>query len=527
MTKMRHLTSRLREVAQAIASGNYEAAHRLCLDFLREDGPQADAFHLLGVIAATHDNHAKAAELFQRAILMNGDEARFRADLARSFVALSRREEAIAEAETAARLTTQSARTLDTIGVVFSRTGLHARAVEFYERSLRLDPGNAGVWYNLGAALQFVGEFERARTAYRGAIERDPRHVRAWSALIGMSRQIDLSDVEALRALFDASTSAEDRLHVGHALAKIHEDLGDPGSAMTWLAAAKAAKRAEIGDGWPVDAALFEAAAATVGRVDAGARGQAPEGPIFVVGLPRTGTTLVDRILSSHSRIASAGELSDFAIAIKQAVRTPSPFVLDAETLRAGPSADLAAVGEAYLKRARTVAGAAPRFIDKMPLNVFFVPLILAAFPKARVICLKRNAADAALSNYRQLFATRFSYYAYAFDLGWTGRYVAGFERLTALYRERLPPDRYTEARYESIVRDLEGEARRLVAFCGEGWEPACLNFHENTAPVATASSAQVRQPLYRSSLGRWRAYRDHMGPALEALRAEGIDFED
>jgi hypothetical protein len=244
--------------------------------------------------------------------------------------------------------------------------------------------------------------------------------------------------------------------------------------------------------------------------------------PIFIVGMPRTGTTLVDRILSSHSQVTSAGELTDFALAMKRIAGTKSAYVLDAETLDASAGIDAAKLGEAYIRSVRETLGVGGRFIDKMPLNVFLSAHILRALPEARVICLRRHPADTVLSNYRQLFATSFSYYAYAYGLESAAQYYVRFDRLVRRFRETLPPDRFTEVHYERLVDDLEPEARRLLDFCGLQFEPACLNFHENAAPVATASAAQVRQPLYRSSLDRWKRYRPQIDPALEILKKAG-----
>jgi hypothetical protein len=319
---------------------------------------------------------------------------------------------------------------------------------------------------------------------------------------------------------------ADSRLHIGHALAKAHEDLDDAESAMRWLARAKDMKRAAgRHDAGELDELFASAATTAEGVFDSGA-GWQDDAPIFVVGMPRTGTTLVDRILSSHSVVTSAGELTDFALEVKRAAKTPSQLVLEAETLRAAPSLNLAGVGERYIARARRVVGDAPRFVDKMPLNFFYAALILKALPRARVICVRRNPADTVLSNYRQLFATAFSYYQFASDLGWTADYYVRFDRLMAAFREKLPPQQFTEVWYEDIVADIDTQARRLVGFCGLPWQDQCLAFHENAAPVATASSAQVRQPLYATSVHRWRRYRAWMQPALDVLEAAGVAFD-
>ena len=275
---------------------------------------------------------------------------------------------------------------------------------------------------------------------------------------------------------------------------------------MSWLGKAKAPKSSEQPYDPRFDDELFAAAGRSASLPQT--RGHGGPAPIFIVGMPRTGTTLVDRILSSHSKVTSAGELTDFALAMKRMAGTKSAYVLDAETLDAAAGIDAARLGEAYVRSVKDTLAVEGRFIDKMPLNVFLSAHILRALPDARVICLRRHPADTVLSNYRQLFATSFSYYAYAYGLESTAHYYVRFDRLVRRFTEALPPDRFTELHYERLVDDLEPEVRRLLDFCGLEFEPACLNFHENAAPVATASAAQVRQPLYRSSLDRWKRYR-------------------
>ena len=157
-----------------------------------------------------------------------------------------------------------------------------------------------------------------------------------------------------------------------------------------------------------------------------------------------------------------------------------------------------------------------------MRLNFFYAALIHRALPNARIICLRRNALDACLSNYRQLFSTAFAYYDYAFDLLETGRYYVRFDALARLWRESIPT-RYTEVHYEDVVGHTEREARRLVEFCGLDWDPRCLAFDENSAPVATASSVQVRQPIYRTAIGRWRKYEKEIEPLRRLLADAGV----
>ncbi len=515
------VSSLLAQAEKALAQHAYKAAHQACIEALKLAPETPDAFYFLGVLTAEHDNHAKAVELYDRAIALVDNVGRYHAWKGRSLIALNQRELALAAAESGAACAELDAQTLDTIGVVFSRAGLHKRATDFYRTATGLVPEKSEYWYNLGVAEQFQGDFHAAETAYRKTLSLTPGHVKAWSSLFQITKQTaERNEITKLETLFETLSDAEDRLFIGHALAKAYEDIGGASAAIAWLTKAKAKKKAQIAYRPSQDRPLFEASEHSLSV--AGGPGHEDPSPIFVVGLPRTGTTLIDRILSSHPQVQSAGELTDFALALKRATGTKSRYVLDAETMAAARSVDLADIGRRYIASARRIVPKSRHFIDKMPLNFFSAALIHKALPRARIICLRRHPADSVLSNYRQLFATGFSYYNYAFDLADTAAYYVMFEALIEQFREGLPADRFTEVSYENIVGDLEGEARRLTTFCNLDWDPACLSFHENKAPVATASSAQVRQPLYSSALARWKRYRPGLDRALDILVAAG-----
>jgi tetratricopeptide (TPR) repeat protein len=516
--------NRLARAEALLGARSYREAHQLCMAALQAEPSDPRAWFLLGVLAADHENPLKAAELFERAATLGPGIARHHAHLARSLIALNQRPEALAAAQRAVALAPVDALTLDTLGVVFTRAGDHVRALGFFEAAVALDADNASFLYNLAASQQFAGDFAAAETAYARALALDPDLHRAWSSRVSLARQTPQANfAEELEALFARPSDDPDRaLHLGHALAKTHEDLGDPKLALSWLLRAKEAKRAQIAYRPEQDAALFATAARsapTIGR----ANGADSEEPIFVVGLPRSGTTLIDRILSSHPDVTSAGELSNFALLLKRATGTSSNLVLDVETLEKGAGVDLAKLGAGYVQSTRPLTGRTPRFVDKMPLNIFYAGLIHSALPKARIVCLRRHPMDVCLSNFRQLFATGFSYYNYAYALEDVARYYVGFDALAAHWRATLPPDRFTEVAYEDVVADQEATTRRLLEFCGLGWDPRCLDFHQNDAPVATASSVQVRQPLYASSVGRWRRYGTALDPMRRVLADAGL----
>lgn len=517
---------RLAYAEQLIARGDYRSAHALATQVLRETPRTAGAWFLLGVVAADHANVAKAAELFAKAEALNPDDPRAPAQLARCLVAMSQTPEALAAVARAEALAPRDALTRDTIGVVLSRAGLHARAIPHFEAAVAAEPKNASFLYNLAASRQFCGDFDGAEAAYARTLTADPEQHRAWSQRVQLRRQTPgANHLEVLERLAERPSDDADRaLHLAHALAKTYEDLGRPEAALAALARGKAAKRRAEPYDPEADAQLFVSATATFPSA-AATGGFASEAPVFIVGLPRTGTTLIDRVLSSHPQVASAGELTDFAVLVKRAAGTPGNLMLDAATLEAA-ALDLTDVGRRYVERVAQLGGGAARVIDKMPINVLYAGLIHRALPNARIICLRRHPMDACLANYRQLFATGFRYYDYALDLADAGRYYLQFDRLAAHWRDALPSARFTEVWYEDVVADLEGQSRRLLAFLGLDWDPRCLDFHRNEAPVATASAVQVRQPLYATSVGRWRSYGQGLAPLRRVLEAGGIRID-
>lgn len=501
----------------ALAAGEYREVHRASIDMIQADVHNALPYCLLGRIAGDHGNHLKARELHERAVQLQPENPYYQAFFGQALTTIGHQNAAADAADAAARNFVENAYLADTIGVIYSRTGFHEQAVEFFERAVALNPGPANYHYNLAAAYQFLGRFAEAEACYKDTLQREPASHRAWSSLVGLRRaEAENNPLGELKSRFEsASHDADAALHLGHAIAKTLEDLGRYEESLEWLHLAKKLKRASPN---PINyPSLFSAARATAaGIVKKEQQSAGADEPIFVIGLPRTGTTLVDRILSSHPLVTSAGELNVFPGLIKEAAGTPSNHVLDSDTLAVAGELPLAAIGEAYRKTVRPRIGdSSPRFVDKMPLNFFYAALIHRALPNARIIVLRRGAMDSCLSNYRQLLTTSHSYYHYTYDLEQTAEFYRQFDGLMGWFKSQLPPDRFIEVAYESIVHEQEAQTRRLLDFCGLPWDPTCLNFHLNKAPVSTASSVQVRQPLYSGSIGRWKRY----GDKLETLR--------
>ena len=515
----------LKNGLRRLKSKDYEAVHAESIAGIKSNINDPLPYFLLGIIASEHANHNKALELFTKAAQLDEAEVWYHAYQAKEYSTLGRSNDAKASADTAQKLDTTDPYIADTIGVIYSRAGYHELAIPLFERAVRSDKNQASYFYNLGASAQFIGDFSKARTAYENAIALNPKLYRAWSSLVSLSKQIaDTHHFDQLASLFEAAHGdAEGQLQLGHAIGKTLEDLGLHEESLEWLIRGKAAKRDQLRYDRKAGQALFARAKETAQKTPLKAEASYDVTPVFIVGLPRTGTTLVDRILSSHTSVVSAGELNVFAELIKAAAQTPSNLVMDEETFTKANSLDLPSIGHAYLEQTRAKAQRAAYMVDKMPLNFFYAALIQRALPHARIIVLRRGAMDSCLSNFRQLFSTQFSFYNYTFDLSDTADFYREFDDLITHWRESLPQNRFMEVHYEDIVHDQENQTRRLLDFCGLPWEEACLRFHENTAPVSTASSVQVRQPLYSGSIGRWKKY----GSKLDELRKSLGDLVD
>jgi hypothetical protein len=307
-----------------------------------------------------------------------------------------------------------------------------------------------------------------------------------------------------------ASLPPPQRIYLHFALGKAYDDLGDAEAAFTHLNAGNTLKRRTNGYDESKALALFERIGRTFDPAFlADARvGIADAAPIFVIGMPRSGTTLVEQIISSHPDVGAAGEISVMNDIARALGRFP-------EIVRTLGGDDLSRVGEEYVRRLHAYAPDAARVTDKTPSNMFFVGFIHLVLPNAKIVHVRRDPVDTCLSCYSQLFTRE---QGYAFDLGELGRYYRAYHHLMQHWRDVLPKERMLDVRYEDVVADTEGEARRLLAYCGLEWDERVLLFHQNQRAVGTASASQVRQPIYKTSVARWRRYETHLRPLLDAL---------
>jgi tetratricopeptide (TPR) repeat protein len=509
---------------QALARGDFAAVRRHAAMLATMPATTAEGRFLLGIADASEGRVSAGLGHVEAAIAI-APTAEYLAQHARLLILLRRDGDARAAALGAEAMGPADALTFDTIGNIHARLGDHQAALRCFQPAVAMDAGNIEYRYNLAMALGFVGRVADAAAQHEIILAQSPANGRAHYALSGLAKASrDANHIERLESVLARRPSPEDALRIRYALAKEYEDIGEAASAFRHLDTANAAHKARIAYDFAGDAAIFDA-------LEAGFRAPGffagastvTDAPIFITGMPRTGTTLVDRILSSHPQVHSAGELQAMPLAIKQLAGTRSRFVTDPETIAASGSLSPGAVGAAYMAHAsqhrRRGDG---RFIDKLPANFLHIGYIARALPAASIVCLRRHPMDTVWSNYKNLFATTSAYYAYSHDLLDTARYYARFDRLMAFW-EQLLPGRVLQLGYEALVADQEAESRRLFAHCGLEWTDAALDFHTNTAAVATPSAAQVRRPMYRDSVERWRAHEVALAPVRAFFAEAGI----
>jgi len=519
---------RFNAAAAALGKGDWGVAHQLAASLIRELPSHAGLHFVAGAAALESRQPSLAIDFLSRAVSLDPARADYLGQLARALASMHRSADSLAAADKALALSPADPMTLDTLGAVYSQLNEHAKATQVFRRLVESQPRQPGYRFNLATSLIFSGDVAGAECELEKCLELEPRFWKAYPALAQLRKQTTTDNhVDRLLAVVPLAHEAEARTYLHLALAKELEDLGQYPRAFEHLAAGKAITRATKRYSFSRDQALFEA----IERhyfAEPVPHPTGPQGnePIFVFGMPRSGTTLVDRILSSHPDVHAAGELESFGYAVKRASGSTTPLMLDPDTIARSRRLDWSRLGSDYLASTKPFTGNKPRFTDKLPHNFFYAGHIANALPMAKMICVRRNAMDTCLGNFRQMFARMSSYYDYSLDILDTGRYYILFDRLMSRWEQRIP-GRILTIQYEMLVEEQEASTRELLDFCGLSWHQECLRFELNAAPVATASALQVREPMNRESVNRWKRYEAQLEPLRRLLEDAGIEIRD
>jgi len=472
----------------------------------------------------------RALECIDRALGIEPYDAALLIHRAQCLLALGRLPDAC-EAAAAAQLKAPPDPVLhDALGSLFSRANDQQRALSAYDRAVTLAPNNPHFIFNRAAVYRFLGRLAEAEADYDRVIALRPADYEAYQNRSELRPQsADANHIGELEALIAQGISDwRGEVQVRYALAKEYEDIGDYAKSFQHLCRGARKRREHMRYDVTVDVAtvdwIIEAFPAAPNETVQQPGDATDDAPIFIVGLPRSGSTLVDRILGSHSRVFSAGELDHFALCIVDAVRRRSggAQLPRRELVARSVDLDFAALGRDYLERARHTVAGDVRFTDKMPLNYLYCGLIRRALPNAKIVHVARRPMAACYAMYKTLFKDG---YPFSYDLGEIGRYYVGYRRLMDHWQAAMPAAIFPLS-YEELVADQLGETRKLLDFCGLEWQDACVEFHRNPQPTTTASAAQVRRPLYDSSVSQWRHYAGELEELSGLLSAAGISTE-
>lgn len=482
----------------------------------------AGVFAMAGMAQMELRDFTRAAELLGTATNLDPARADFATLHAKALMENRQVGDALRAADRARPLAATDAGSLDALGVLYARGEQTQQAAEAFQSAVALAPTHAPFRLNLATALTTLGHLADAQRELEACTAQAPQLWVAHLALAQARTQTTASNhIDRLQTLLaQHAADAQAAVYVNMALAKEYDDLGQYTQAFTHMTRGKAAKRQQRPYETARDRVMFERLQQAFPPSPASSTGDMTEEPIFIIGMPRTGTTLVERILSRHPHVHAAGELQNFPVALQRASHGPTPLLSSPELPMRAQRIDWQALGSAYLQSTRPATGHTPRFIDKLPHNFLNVGFIARALPRARIICLRRDPLDTCLSNFRQLFDNPSIHFDYSCDLLDTGRYYVMFDRLMRHW-DLAFPGRVLSLHYETLVETPEVATRMLLAFCGLPWHEGCLRVEDNPAPIPTYSATQARAPIHRSSLQRWRHYEDHLRP-LRQLLAEG-----
>jgi tetratricopeptide (TPR) repeat protein len=519
---------RLMQAALALCANKLAPAEALLRDRLKETPTDVAAIRMLAEVGARLGRYGDSEKLLTRCLELAPSFAPARHNLALVLLRQGKFLEALREIDVLRRADADNPAYRNLHAAALARLGEYAGSIALYAEVIRDQPNEPRLWLSYGHALKTAGRTGEAITAYRKAATLNPDFGDAYWSLANLKTfRFSPTEIAAMRAALTRDLREDDRFHMHYALGKALEDASAYEESFAHYAEGARQRRAcvdydpeQISDQVRRTKALFTHEF-LASRRDMGASAR---DPIFVVGLPRSGSTLLEQILSSHSHIEGTMELPDIgAIARELGERklrsepTKYPEVLaglDAEQLRA--------LGESYVERTRVQRKTGkPLFIDKMPNNWVHAGLIMLILPNAKIIDARRHPMATCFSAFKQHFARG---QAFTYDFAELGRYYRDYTDLMAHF-DTVAPGRIHRVQYERLVSDTEDEVRRALTYCGVEFEPACLEFYATERSVRTASSEQVRRPIFREGLEQWRHYERWLGPLREALGSVSTDY--
>jgi Flp pilus assembly protein TadD len=526
MATLPDLPARLRGIVALLQRGDLASARRE-IDPLKKAHPEVgDVWALDGEIAIREGHIANAVLATDRAARLEPGLPERHVQRARCLVIAGDLSGARDEAMKALGSAVERLDHLLVLGGVLVRCGEQHQALAVYRKAESLAPANADVHRGLASVYRYLGDVRSAEAACNVAIRLDPddyETIGLRSSLRTFTPEDNHIDELREREAHGAKTW-RGAVHLAYALAKEYEDLGSYSESFECLLRGARAKRRHTRYNLEDDLGIFPAIrdAFSAARLAAPVDGHDTQAPIFVVGMPRTGSTLVERIISSHGEVQSLGELNSLSLAMMRLVEQGSGGAkLERRRLpQLAAALPMRTLAEHYLRDVAPQRDGRPRFVDKLPLNSLNIGLIHLAMPNAAIVHVVRDPIDACYAMFKYLFRNG---YPFSYDLEELGAYYAEYHHLMEHWRSALPPGRIYDVRYEDVVADPGREARKLVAHLGLPWDPRCEDFHANRNPSMTGSAAQVRRPVYATSVGRWKSLERELAPLRRVLAGRGV----
>ncbi len=506
----------------ALSRGDFSTTGDCCQQILERQPELPQGHFLVGLLGLESKDRKTAFNAFQSTVRLDPDHAAAWAQLARLYMAEGQVNRADAALRETLRIKPSDPMVLDLIGTTLTQMGEHGAAQAFFDRACGGRQNFPPFMQNLANNLVYHGDTEGADRIFRDIIRLQPDSPQAHWALSTSTQAKDSRHIDEMQQCV-ARRGDDPRANAFYyyAIGKEYEDLQQWPQAFEAFAAGARARRStvEFDEAAEIEMFDFLEQRYTPQWLAEGPSGNPDTSPIFVLGQPRTGTTLVERIITSHSQVHSAGELQQFALGLRRLADYRNPKRFTAELFAAAADLDPVKIGNLYLQTSQKMRGDTARFVDKLPQNYLMIPLILKALPNAKIVHLVRDPMDACFASFKQLFADA---YLHSYQQEEMARHHARYHHLMKVWRERFP-GRFFDISYEATASDLEPNARALIEFLDLPWEPACLDFHQQDAAVTTASAVQVREPAHTRSIGRWRRYETQLQPMLEALQKAGI----
>lgn len=513
------------DAALALAEDRLPDAEASLRQRLREDATDVAAIRMLAEVAGRIGRYEDAEKLLSRALQLAPGFGAARANLATVYYKQNRFADAAETLDAVLGDDPDNPAHANLRAAALGRIGGYDEALALYEELTRRFPDHAKLWMSYGHLLKTVGRQDDSIAAYRRALAADPGLGEIWWSLANLKTiRFDVGDREAMEGALVAAdpegdARADDRLHLHFALGKAYDDIAEPEPAFRHYAAGNAIRSAQLGYRAAETAATVDAMIAAftseffASRADAG--DPTPD-PIFILGMPRAGSTLIEQILASHSAIEGTMELPDIpALALGLGRETHDDGRRWIEALAGTPAEQLAELGAAFLQRTAIQRKTGkPFYIDKLPNNWLYTAFIRLILPNAKIIDARRHPLDCCFSNFRQHYAKG---QAFSYGLADVGGYYRDYVRLMA-HIDAVQPGRVHRVIHEALLDNPEAEVRAMLAFLGQPFEEACLSFHRNARAVRTASSEQVRRPINRDGVGQWQPYKKWLDPLKQAL---------